>query len=152
GLRWKPNDDDHRGPVATQDVVLDAAGTARATVSGLPTADKPLEVVAELGFRDPSGETQTVSATVPLWPSGRLVGLKRGDFGGRDRVALSGAVLDTDGKPIRLASVDVDVYERQSYSARRRMVGGFYAYESVEDVRRIGRFCTARTDAAGRFG
>jgi uncharacterized protein YfaS (alpha-2-macroglobulin family) len=152
GVMWRKDDSgDRRGPVATQDVVLDAAGTARATVSGLPTADRPLEVVAELGFRDPSGETQTVATTVPLWPSSRLVGLQHGDFGGRDRVALAGAVLDTDGKPIRLASAEVDVYERKSYSARKRMVGGFYAYESVEEVTRIGRFCSVRTDAAGRF-
>lgn len=152
GVLWRRAEGgDARGPVATQEVQLDAAGTARATVAGLPTADRPLEVQAELAFRDPSGETQTASATVPIWPSSRVVGLKSDGFGVRDTVRIQGAVLDLAGAPIRWAGVDVEAYERRSYAARKRMIGGFYAYEHVEEVRRIGRFCSARTDRQGRF-
>jgi len=152
GVLWRrPDGGDTRGPVATQDVPLDAAGTARATIAGLPLADRALEVVAELAFRDPSGETQTVATTVPIWPSSRVVGLRESELGGRDAIQLAGAVLDTEGASIRLAPVEVDAYERKSYAARKRMVGGFYSYENVEEVRKIGAFCRARTDAAGRF-
>lgn len=152
GTLWRrPDGDAGRGPVATQELNLDATGTARAIVSGLPRADRPLEVQAELAFRDPSGETQTRAATIPLWPSSRVVGLRVTDFAARDRIRLQGAVLDVEGQPLRMAGVTVDAFERRSFAARKRMVGGFYAYEHVEEVRAIGRFCSARTDRFGRF-
>ncbi|RIL01931.1 MAG: alpha-2-macroglobulin [Proteobacteria bacterium] len=152
GVLWRaPEAGDARGPVAAQEVKLDARGTARATVAGLPRSERPLELQAEVAFRDPSGETQTASARVPLWPSSRVVGLKADDFAAQGRIRLHGAVLDLAGAPIRWTGVRVDAYETRSYAARKRMVGGFYAYEHVEEVRRVGRFCAARTDRAGRF-
>jgi hypothetical protein len=152
GTTWRrPEDDAGRGPVATQELKLDATGTARATVAGLPRADRPLEVQAELAFRDPSGETQTSAATIPLWPSSRVVGLRTSGFAARDAIRLQGAVLDVTGAPLRLAGVTVDAFERKTYVARKRMVGGFYAYEQIEEVRALGRFCSARTDRFGRF-
>ena len=152
GTTWRrPDGDAGRGPVATQELKLDATGTARATVAGLPRADRPLEVQAELAFRDPSGETQTSAATVPLWPSSRVVGLRTSGFAARDSIRLQGAVLDVSGAPLRLAGVTVDAFERKTFVARKRMVGGFYAYDQVEEVRALGRFCSARTDRFGRF-
>jgi hypothetical protein len=152
GVLWRaPEDGDSRGPVATQELVLDAAGTARAEVAGLPRAARPLELQAELSFRDPSGETQTTATTIPLWPSSRVVGLRASDFAARDEVRLQGVVLDLEGRPVTFAGVTVDAYESRSYAARRRMVGGFYAYEHVEEVKRIGRFCSVRSDRTGRF-
>ena len=72
-------------------------GTARATIKGLAEATTPRDVLAELEFRDPNGETQTVSTRVPLWPAAHLVGLKPEGWaasrerlkgtGGRDRRA-----------------------------------------------------------------
>jgi hypothetical protein len=64
---------------------------------------------------------------------------------------VEGVVLDLDGQPLRLAGVAIDAYERRSYAARKRMVGGYYAYENVEEVRRIGPFCWNRSDRNGRF-
>lgn len=152
GTTWRrPDGDAGRGPVATQELTLDVAGTARATVSGLPRADRPLEVQAELAFRDPSGEMQTSAATVPLWPSSRVVGVRTSDFAARDSIRLQGVVLGVSGEPLRLAGVSVDAFERKTFVARKRMVGGFYAYDQVEEMRALGRFCSARTDRFGRF-
>ncbi len=77
GVVWRePKDAGASGPVATQELTLDAAGTTRAIVAGLPHADRPLDVQTELEFRDPSGEVQTSSRTVPIWPASRVVGLR----------------------------------------------------------------------------
>ena len=153
GAVWhEPKDAGARGPVATQQLTLDTAGTARAIVAGLPHADRPLDVQAELEFRDPSGEVSTSSRTVPIWPASRVVGLRapRSAELGKP-LEVEGVVLDLDGQPLRLAGVAIDAYERRSYAARKRMVGGYYAYENVEEVRRIGSFCWNRSDRAGRF-
>ena len=150
---WRePKDAGASGPVATQELKLDAAGTTRAIVAGLPHADRPLDVQAELEFRDPSGEVQTSSRTVPIWPASRVVGLRAPGSARLDEpIEVEGVVLDLDGQPLRLASVEIDVYERRSYAARKRMVGGYYAYENVEEVRRIGPFCWNRSDRSGRI-
>jgi hypothetical protein len=153
GAVWQePKDAGADGPVATQELKLDAAGTTRAILAGLPHADRPLDVQAELEFRDPSGEVSTSSRTIPIWPASRVVGLRAAGAKELGKpLEVEGAVLDLDGQPLRLAGVAVDAYERRSYAARKRMVGGFYAYENVEEVRRIGPFCWNRSDRSGRF-
>jgi hypothetical protein len=47
--------------------------------------------------------------------------------------------------------VVVDVFSSRLYSHRKRLVGGFYAYDHVEEVKRVGRHCKGRTDRHGRL-
>jgi uncharacterized protein YfaS (alpha-2-macroglobulin family) len=153
GLVWRVPEEPGRvkSRVATQEFVLDRSGTQRVLVSGLPRADEPLEVRAELDFRDPNGETQTASRVIPLWPASRIIGLANSDAGPKDVVRLRAAVLSLDGDPVWLAKVEIDAFERREYSTRKRIVGGFYAYEYVEEIRRVGPFCSGRTDLHGTF-
>jgi alpha-2-macroglobulin len=152
GVVWRVPEGGSKSPVATQEFALDASGTQRVTVHGLPRADEPLEVQAELEFRDPNGETQTASRTIPLWPSARIIGLSVGDAGAvKDSIHLRTAVLGLDGDPVWLAKVEIDAFEHRVYSTRKRIVGGFYAYEYVDEIRRIGPFCSGRTDLHGTF-
>ena len=51
--------------------------------------------------------------------------------------------------PVGGAPVEVDAFERTFYSHRKRLVGGFYAYEHVEEIRRAGPLCRGVTDAEG---
>src|SRR5262249_12236882 len=98
-------------------LVLDAAGTARALVKGLPEAGRRQDVLAELEFRDPSGETQTVSTRVPLWPAAYLVGLRPDGWAvSRERLAGQVAVIDVRGVPVVGAPVEVEVLTRAFYS------------------------------------
>ena len=57
--------------------------------------------------------------------------------------------LDAAGKPLAGRAVSVDVYERKTFSNRRRLVGGFYAYDSTTETKRIGSGCSGTTDARG---
>jgi uncharacterized protein YfaS (alpha-2-macroglobulin family) len=67
----------------------------------------------------------------------------------REALKFQVAVLDVQGKPVADAQVAVDFFERATYSHRRRLVGGFYAYENVAEVKRLGAACAGRTDAHG---
>jgi hypothetical protein len=132
------------------DVVLDAAGTARAAITRLPRAAQPLELLAELEYRDPTGEVQTVSSRIPLWPSRWLAGVRPdGWMASREHLKVSAAAADVLGRPVRGAPIRVDVYEQKSYAHRKRLVGGFYAYEHVTETRRVGELCRGTTDAKG---
>ncbi|MGH7430087.1 MAG: alpha-2-macroglobulin, partial [Candidatus Methylomirabilaceae bacterium] len=135
-----------------EELVLDGAGTARATISRLPRATAPLDVVTELEFRDPNGEVQTVSSVIPLWPAHRLVGIFPDSWvASKENLRAKIAVIDVRGRPIAGDPVQIDLLERKSYSHRKRLVGGFYAYEHVAETRRVGELCRGETDATGLF-
>jgi uncharacterized protein YfaS (alpha-2-macroglobulin family) len=133
-------------------LTLDQAGTGRATITELPRAPTPRDLLAEVEYRDPAGEVQTVARRIPLWPARRLVGLRTpaGEVLG-ERVSALVAATDLAGRPLAGARVAVDVFERKLYSHRKRLVGGFYAYEHVQEIRRRGELCAGETGPGGVF-
>ena len=60
----------------TSELTLDMSGAVRTAIIDLPKSAVPQDIQAEMEFRDPSGEVQTVSSRIPLWPSSMLIGLK----------------------------------------------------------------------------
>jgi uncharacterized protein YfaS (alpha-2-macroglobulin family) len=57
--------------------------------------------------------------------------------------------LDLSGRPRAGVPVTVDLFETKYYSHRKRLVGGFYAYEHTTSVKRLMRACEGRTDPQG---
>ena len=133
----------------TQSLVLDRAGGARISVPDLPPLERPRSLLAELSYQDANGETLTASNRVTLWPSRLVVGIRQDSWIGKDSLAFQVAVLDVKGKPAAGARVAVDVFQRVHYTHRRRLVGGFYAYENSSEIKRIGAACAGATDARG---
>ncbi|MEO6029548.1 MAG: MG2 domain-containing protein, partial [Candidatus Binatia bacterium] len=129
---------------------LDATGTGRVDITDLKPATTPVALRTELEFRDPSGQVQTVSSTVPIWPSRLLVAIAPDDWAGaRDTVGARVAVVDLAGKPVANAAVKVDAFTQKFFSHRTRVVGGFYAYDSVRETKRLSTLCSGQTDAHG---
>ena len=131
-------------------MTLDSAGTTRATVSNPAKAERPMSLLTEVEFRDPNGEVQTVSSRIPVWPTDHLIGLKPDSWAlSKEAIKLKVAVVNLRGRPIRGAPVTVDLFERKTYSHRKRLVGGFYSYDHLTETRRIGAFCTGTTNRQG---
>jgi len=136
--------------VRSMDLTLDKSGSARAAVADLPGIEKPMELFAELEFKDPNGEIQTVASTVPIWHADRLVAIKPASWqSSSESVRVLVAVTDLAGKPAPDTEVKVDLYQRKTYSHRKRLVGGFYAYEHSTEIKRLESFCEGRTDQKG---
>jgi uncharacterized protein YfaS (alpha-2-macroglobulin family) len=132
------------------DLNLDKLGAATTTLSGLPKVKTAKEIIAEMEFMDPNGETQTVSANIALWPSKYIVGIKPDSWAAsKDNLKFQAAVVDLYGKPVAGAQVNVDIFEKKNYSHRKRLVGGFYAYEHTEQTKKIVQFCTGTTNSRG---
>ncbi len=135
-----------------EDLVLDASGAARVTISRLPRVATPQEVLAELEFRDPNGEVRTVASTVPLWPAQWLVGILPDSWvASKENLKAWVGVVDVSGKAVPGAEVQVDILQRTFYTHRKRLVGGFYAYEHMQETRRVGELCRGMTDAKGKL-
>ena len=54
-------------------------------------------------------------------------------------------------KPIAGQEVSVSAKRRLSYSHRRRIVGGFYAYENRDEYSDLGEVCKGITDVRGQL-
>ncbi|TRZ48652.1 alpha-2-macroglobulin, partial [bacterium] len=134
----------------TQDVVLDATGAARTTITDLPRGAAPQNIQTEIEFRDPNGEVQTVSSRIPLWSSKLLVGIEPDAWvATRDAFKFHVLVVDLSGKPMQGRSVTAELFERKMYSHRKRLLGGFYAYEHATEIKKVARICDGKTDAKG---
>ena len=141
-----------RAKLAPMDLVLDKAGSARVSFKDLPQVSVPMEMLAELEYRDPNGEVQTASSRVGLWPSRLLIGLKPSSWAVVDQDQdLQVGVVDLAGKPVAGAPVKVELFQRKTISHRKRIVGGFYAYEHAWETKRLGVICQGKTDQHGRF-
>ncbi len=137
-------------PTSLKSLTLDAAGTAKVAIEKLPTIDRPANLLVEMEYSDPNGEVLAVSSRVPLHPAGIYIGIKpEGWAANKKAVRAQVVALDPAGKPLAGRAVSVDVYERKTYSHRRRLVGGFYAYDSTTETKRVGSACSGTTDARG---
>ena len=131
-------------------LTTDRNGAASFTLKDLPKVVRPSQIDAELTFADPNGETQTVAARVDLWPSAVVLGVRAGSWASnRGSAKFTVLALDTAGKPIKGQSVVVKGRVSQIISTRKRMVGGFYAYDNRTEVKELGSLCSGTTDDRG---
>jgi len=136
--------------LASQSLRLDAAGSGQGEFSGLPGSDLPREIEAELEYQDPNGETLSASARIPLWPGKSLVGIKpEGWMATSEHLKFKALVVDLNGKPRVGEQVVVKAMQREYFSHRRRLIGGFYAFDNHSEINLIGELCKGRTDEHG---
>jgi hypothetical protein len=131
-------------------LTLDGAGAARVTIPDLPSVDKPATLTAELEYPDPNGELLTATGRVRLVPAALAVGIRReGWAASSEQMRFRVVVLDLDGKPVAGRKIATKLYHSQRYSYRKRLIGGFYTYESAHENTALTASCSGRTNAQG---
>ncbi len=139
-------------PVTVKDLILDEHGSVRVTVPGLKAASGARNLVAELEYQDANGERLATSTRVPLWPAAIALGMKvEGWAASRDKLRFHVAALDLKGKPVVGKAVDVRIFKRERSAYRKRLIGGFYAYESSSKIKAIAATCNGKTDKQGEL-
>lgn len=138
------------GPVATRSLTLDGAGTAAITVDKLAAVDRPASLLVEVEYADPNGELLAIATRVALHPAGIYLGIRpEGWAANKSSVKVQVLAVDTAGKPLAERAIGVETYLRNTYSHRRRLIGGFYAYDSTTETKKLGPGCSGTTDARG---
>ena len=131
-------------------VTLDKAGAGKVAVKLPERVKGPSELYSEMTFSDPNGEIQTIRGSVELWPAGVVVGIRVKDWlTPKAKDAVEVVALDLQGKPMADVPVKIIAKRRIDYSHRKRIVGGFYAYENSTEFKNIGEICSGTTDARG---
>ncbi|HEX6571410.1 MAG TPA: alpha-2-macroglobulin family protein, partial [Steroidobacteraceae bacterium] len=138
------------GQVRVQPLTLDANGAARVELRDLPAVADSAVLTAELEYPDANGELLSASGRVRLHGAAVHLGIRReGWVGTAEQLRFRVVALDLDGKPVPKQAVTVNLYQSTQYSYRKRLVGGFYAYESTRETRRLPVGCSGVTDAHG---
>src|SRR5262249_4513887 len=119
-----------------EEETLDAGGRARVIISKLPPSVVPQVGHSEVKLRDAMGELLAAATRVPLWPGRWRVGIRPEAWAAsKNDLHVTAAVVDLSGKPVVQVPVRIEVLQRTSYANRKRLVGGFYAYEYVQEVK-----------------
>lgn len=134
---------------STLPLTLDSNGALR-TPLDIPELHDNARLIVEMDYADANGETLTASTRIPVYTSSIRLGLKPDGWIQRSGdMRLKVAALGLDGRPVRGQRVEVALYTREIISARRRLIGGFYAFDNVVRTERIGAACSATTDSHG---
>lgn len=137
-------------PVRTISMTLDANGGARVSFDKLPKAQESRALEVEMEYSDPNGQILTAATRALVLPSSTVLGMKiEGYFATKERLAFKVIALDPMGKTLIGRKVVVEAYSRKTYAYRKRLLGGFYAYEQTAEVNRAGSVCSGNTNAQG---
>lgn len=136
--------------VDKQTVTLDKNGLAKYTVPLKNKVKAPSSLHTEMTFTDPNGEIQTISGQTELWPANLALGLQVKDWAGlKGKHKVQAVVLNMQGKP--QAGIKVSIHGTRSwqYTHRKRIIGGFYSYETDNNSADLGELCTGTSNAQG---
>ncbi|XHS79283.1 alpha-2-macroglobulin [Burkholderiaceae bacterium UC74_6] len=146
------NQRDARLVVDKQSARTDGQGAAKLAVPAIKNLSKPAELLTELSYTDPNGEVQTVSLRKYLWPAKVMPGLRASSWTANGQALhVDGIAVDTNGKPVAGQKIAIRGRLQQWISTRKRMVGGFYAYDNRTETKELGELCSGTTDDKGRM-
>lgn len=137
-----------------QALTLDAKGGLRVGSSKLPELTQISTLAMELEYRDPSGETHTSNASTTLWPADVIPGVKLPSWistTGNIAQRIDVITLGADNKPRANVPVEVSAELRSRQTHRRRTVGGFYSYESVQKKEVVAVQCATHSGSDGKL-
>lgn len=131
---------------------LDETGRASISIDSLPKVERPRRFVVEASYADPNGEIQTLSQSVDVWPAEVLAGIKAPSWYRTGQAVEVGLLaLGTDGEPRTGVEMQLQLVERKVFSVRKRMVGGFYRYDSHLERTDPETLCSGVTDEHGQL-
>lgn len=134
---------------ATLPATLDAHGALRTNID-MPILPDEARLTVEMDYQDANGQTLTASTNLPVYPAAVRVAIRPDGWMQRaGAMRLKLAALTPEGTPISGKHISVALYTREIVSARRRLIGGFYAYDNSAVTRRIAARCEATTDIRG---
>jgi alpha-2-macroglobulin len=131
-------------------VSLNGSGAGQIGIDVARPVERTTAMLVEMDYQDANGETLTASRAVLLNPAAVRVGIKTDGWLMRDSdLRLKLAAVGVDGKAKSGQRITVSLYSRETLTARRRLIGGFYAYDNQEKVTKLSGGCAVTSDAQG---
>jgi uncharacterized protein YfaS (alpha-2-macroglobulin family) len=138
--------------IKTNNFVLDNKGGALLDVSGIEVSNRPKNLSVEMEYTDPNGEVKTTTGSKIIFPSKTIVGLRIDSwFGSSEATKVLGVVSTPESKLVKDAKFTIEAFRSETYTHRKRLVGGFYSYDSKTEIKSLGKVCEGATASDGRF-
>lgn len=130
-------------------IKTDEYGRFRAEIPIKKEWNRPLVLSIEAGYTDPNGYFNTISTSKTIYNSPFIIGLNSTtDF--KDKAINAKVVLlNTDKKPVKGESVVVNMYQKIYYTHRKKVIGGYYSYEYITEIKPPVEICRGVTDSNG---
>jgi uncharacterized protein YfaS (alpha-2-macroglobulin family) len=130
---------------------VDRFGNAKFRLEDLHYEDVPQRAIVEVTYKDSNGDIQNLSRAYPFYGSPWLLGIKAQSwFVMGDSFDFEAAILDLKQKPVKDQEVTFTLFQQENYSTRKKLLGGFYSYESFEEVNKIKDICKIKTNFLGK--
>lgn len=140
------------GFVFNKDTKLDAKGGTLAVVTGLPSIETVRSLVVEMEYRDPNGEVKTGRSEATLFPADAIIGLRADSWLAKaGKANVAGVIVNPAGKPVAGQAYVVEAFRREYLTHRKRLVGGFYSYDSSSKTVSLGKVCEGKSNQKGEF-
>ena len=131
-------------------LTLGQDGSGQTTIGNITKSSKAQDITLEASYSDPNGEIQTLQSRQRIWPAAVVAGIKAEDWlSVRDSARFQALALDVQGNPKSGVKMEVRATLHTTFSSRRRLVGGFYAYDNEENSKDLGVVCDGNTDSRG---
>lgn len=135
-----------------QELTLDENGGLLAQVPSLPKITKIQQLVLEMDYTDPNGEIKTTTSQMNLFPADSVIGLRSdGWYAEPGKTKVMGVITDIAGRPQANRNYTIEAFRTNYITHRKRLVGGFYSYDSKSEVMALGKVCEGQSDELGRF-
>lgn len=131
---------------------LDKYGLAKISLQNIAYKNQPQSAVVSVEYKDANGEIKTVTRSYSLIGTNYLVGVRsKSWFQTAEAFEYEAALLDAKQKPLANKALTISLYKVDNYSTRKKILGGFYTYESFEEIIKVKDLCTANTNAEGKM-
>jgi hypothetical protein len=135
-----------------QNLTLNSDGGILASVRELPLVTKIQQLAMEMEYTDPNGEVKTTGSRIPIFPSEYVIGLRSDSwYTEPGKTKIMGVITNNMGKPRSARPYTIEAYRTNYITHRKRLVGGFYSYDSKSEVIALGKVCEGKSDELGRF-
>ncbi|MCX7944853.1 MAG: MG2 domain-containing protein [Deltaproteobacteria bacterium] len=111
---------------------------------------RPLILHLEAGYTDPNGYFNTVTKTKTIYQSQFITGIRVKTDQRHKMITADVVVLDTARRPVKDVKVNLRLYRRIHYVHRKKVLGGYYSFEHIDEIKPQGEFCISTTDDEGR--
>lgn len=130
-------------------VVTDKNGDFAFELKGLSGSERAQTLFAEVEYLDPNGTYQTGTASTTLYPHDSLIGVMPPSVIEYKKITeFKIAIIDLKQRPLK-RPFKARLMREITTSTRKKILGGFYSYDSTRRMENAGEVCSGQTQANG---
>ncbi|ETD69368.1 hypothetical protein V757_09040 [Pelistega indica] len=131
-------------------LTLDKNGNSQFVIDNIPPIKGQTDLLIEVSFMDPNGQVQTISQKVSAVSGAVIPGIRSAAyFEPNQDFEFEVLTVNAEGKPTANMPVTVNATKTKYNVVRKRLVGGFYTYDSNPVVENLGELCSGTSNSEG---